>query len=353
MKLFCPGPVNVSENVINSISNIQIGHRSKDFEDLFKNIKANILKLSKADSSYDCVILSSSGSSANESVIASLFTSKDKILILSNGSFGERIAKMVNSYKLNYHILTTEWGSDLNLENLQKHLQANSYDYLFVSHDETSSGLLNPITELGLMCKQYNIKFFVDCVSSLASDEVDIQKQNISIMTAVSGKALGGLPGASIVVMKKYLFDKTMVNKVQSSYLNLANYYDFSINKNQTPNTPNITSFISLDVALKECVKTSKQPRYIECSNYLRDEFELLNIAFVIERFKMSNTVTTIILPKEIPAKKMYDKLYQNGFTTYLTRGVFEEMNCLQVCVMGEIYLEDCKKFIEVFKSLL
>ncbi len=67
----------------------------------------------------------------------------------------------------------------------------------------------------------------------------------------------------------------------------------------------------------------------------------------------MSNTVTTIKLPKTVEAKDIYDKLYNLGYTTYLTRGVFSESNCIQICVMGEIYLEDCKAFIKDFKSII
>ncbi len=353
MKLFCPGPVMVSDNVKNAMINTTIGHRSIEFENLFKNIKKNILKFTNAPATFDTVILSSSGSSANEAVIASLFTKQDKILILSNGSFGERINKMMDTYKLNHSIIKNDWGQVFDFDEIDNHLKINSYDYIFISHDETSSGLLNPIEELGKLCKKYNIELFVDCVSSIASDEVDILKQNISILTAVSGKAIGGVPGASFIVMKKELFEKTTQNEINNYYLNLASYYKFSTEKNQTPNTPNITNFLALNTALEECIKEDKSTRYKQCSNYLRDEFEKLNISFVIDRALMANTVTTIILPKERQAKDIYDKLYNLGYTTYLTRGVFSDSNCIQICVMGEIYLEDCIEFIKDFKSIL
>ncbi len=353
MKLFCPGPVMISNEVRDAITSTVIGHRSTEFENLYKRIKKNTLKLTHANSSYDAIIMSSSGSSANEAVISSLFTREDKILILSNGSFGERIEEMMKLYKLNYQIVKNEWGTDFDLDSINQMLTNTKFDYLFVSHDETSSGLLNPLTEIGKLCKTHNIEMFVDCVSSLASDYVDVNKQNISILTSVSGKAIGAIPGASIVVMKKELFEKTKNNSPKSFYLDLSKYYEFSVNKNQTPNTPNITSFVALDIALIECIEKDKHINYLNCSNYLRDSFEKMNLGFVIDRSKMSNTVTTIILPKTIPAKEVYDKLYKNGYTTYLTRGIYSDLNCIQVCVMGEITLNDCKDFIKTLKLIL
>ncbi|MFV0424591.1 MAG: pyridoxal-phosphate-dependent aminotransferase family protein [Bacilli bacterium] len=353
MKLFCPGPVMISDKVKTAMINTTIGHRSRDFETIFNRIKANILKISNAPSSYETVILSSSGSSANEAVIASLFNKNDKILILSNGSFGERIAKMMHNYCLDFHVIKNNWGEPFDITKLSTHLKTHHYDYLFVSHDETSSGLLNPIDKIGTLCKTHDINMFVDCVSSFISDEVNIIEQNIAIMTGVSGKAIGAIPGASFIVMKKDLFEKTLENNICSSYLNIANYYKFSQEKSQTPNTPNITSFIALDIALIECINDNKQKRYITCSNYLRDEFEAMNIQFLIDRSLMSNTVTTIILPKHFSAQTVYDMLYNKGYTTYLTRGVFQDKNCLQICVMGEIYLEDCIEFIKEFKNII
>ncbi len=352
MKLFCPGPVMISDSVKQAMVNTTMGHRNIEFETMFKRIKTNLLKFTNAPQNFDTVILSSSGSSANEAVIASLFTKTDKILILSNGSFGERIAKMMSAYELSYDIIKNSWGEVFDLEKVEKQLE-NNYDYLFISHDETSSGLLNPIEDIGKLCKKHGTRFFVDCVSSIASDEVDMTKQNISVLTGVSGKAIGAVPGASFIIMSETLFEKTVENNIPAFYLNIATYYKFSKEQNQTPNTPNITNFIALDVALDECIKQNKAKRYLECSNYLRDQFEKMNIDFIIDRSLMSNTVTTIKLPDTHNAQDVYDKLYNLEYTTYLTRGIFSEMNCIQICVMGEIYLDDCKSFIKDFREVM
>lgn len=353
MKLFCPGPVMMSENVSNALIKNNIGHRSVEFEEMFKRIKENILTLTSASSHYETVIMSSSGSCANEAVIASLFTKDDRILVLSNGSFGERISNLMDSYNLYFHTIYNDWGVPFKREELVKHLNDNDYDYLFISHDETSCGLINNLKELGSLCKEHSIEFFVDCVSSLGSDEVDIQLQNISILTSVSGKAIGAVPGASFVVMKDSLFRKMEENNITSSYLNLYKYYKFSKEKNQSPNTPNINNFQALDAALIECINDSKSKRYLECSNYLRDQFERMNIEFIIDRSLMSNSVTTIKIPKQYDVVDVYNKLYEKGFTTYLTRGIFHQQNCLQICVMGEIFLEDCESLIVAFKDII
>ncbi len=350
MKLFCPGPVMVSDQVKKAITKCEIGHRSSTFEKLYNDIRNKILRLASADSSYDTVVLSASGSAVNEAVVASVFKSTDNILVVSNGVFGERVEAILNTYNLNFDIYSETWGEEINLLKLEEMLQVKQYDYLFITHHETSVGMINPIEKIGNLCQKYNIKFFVDAVSSFGGEEIDVVSQNIDIMTSVSGKCVGGVPGASFVVMKKQIFNEIKENNVSNIYLNLNNYYKFA-KKNQTPNTPNIVAFQSLNVALDECISNPKQITYKINSDYLRNQLEAMGITLLIDREKMSNTVTTFILPQECDMVKIYQALESKGYILYLTKGKLQELGAMQVAVMGNIAVDDCKDLINILRK--
>lgn len=346
MKLFCPGPVMISENVKKSLVSSEIGHRSRAFEELFLNLKQRVLKLSCASSNYDTVFISASGSAINESVIASVFTKNDKLLVLSNGLFGERIAELLETYSINFDIYNQSYGKHFDYEKIIKKLSNNNYSYVFLTHHETSCGMLNNIHEIGMICKKFNVKLFVDAVSSFGAEKIDLCKDNIAIMTSVSGKCVGSTPGASFVVMKKTIFEN-MCDNVSFKYLSLKKYYEFSKKKNQTPNTPSVAVFNALNTAFDECISTFKGTLYLQLSNYLRDELEKLGYKFLIDRNLMSSTVTSIIASKDL-----YDYLYDLGFVTYLGNSEFYNCEFIQITVMGNITKNDCVNLVSALKNI-
>ncbi len=346
MKLFCPGPVMLSKSVKKALSECEIGHRSKLFEELFIKLKKELLSLANASSEYDVVCLSASGSAANEAVIASVFNRNDKILVLSNGVFGNRIKMLMNIYNLDFDVFEVPYGNNFNTEEIEKLLKTNKYSYLFFTHHETSCGMINDIKRISLLCYKFNVKVFIDAVSSFGCEDIDLTNDNIDIMTSVSGKCIGSTPGVSYVFIKKTIY-QNLNKQVSNSYLDLSKYYKFSINKNQTPNTPNVSAFNALSSALEEYKDEFKGKRYLVLSNYIRDELETLGVEFLIPRELMSRCVTSIVASKEV-----YLKLYENGFVTYLGDSNYFNKPVLQICTMGNLTMDDCKDFIKSFKEI-
>ncbi len=346
MKLFCPGPVMVSKNVKKSLMECEIGHRSPMFEELYQNIKTNILSLAQANDDYDVVCLSASGSAANEAVIASVFSKNDHILILSNGVFGNRVKTLMEIYSLNFDVYDKSYGEVFNPQEIDTILKQGNYSYVFFTHHETSCGMINEISPISEVCKRHGVRLFIDAVSSFGAEKLDVAFDNIDIITSVSGKCIGATPGVSYIIMKKQIF-ANLNESVNNSYLNLNKYYDFSINKNQTPNTPNVSAFNALNTALSEYNDEFKGQRYLALSNYLRDELERLGVEFLIPRELMSSCVTSIIAPKEL-----YQQLYDNGYITYLGDSRYYDKSIIQITVMGDLSMQDCTEFIQVFSQL-
>ncbi len=236
--LFCPGPVNIAANVKDAVQN-EIGHRESEFSQLLGNINSKLLELYEIRDTkeYHPVVITGSGTAVNEAVLSSL-PGDLHILVLSNGEFGERLYDISKIHNKNTKILKFDWAENLDLERIEKYIKRNRVDVVAMVHHETSTGMLNPLEKVGLITKKYNKMFFVDSISSAGAEKIDLEKANVAFCTGTAGKAIGSLPGVAFVIGKKEEFEKLKDVPAKTAYLNLYNFYRYSTQFSQTPNTP-------------------------------------------------------------------------------------------------------------------
>jgi len=190
--LFTPGPVNVAENVRAAICKEDICHREIDFDHLLRSIETKLLKLFQINNSadYRAVVITGSGTAANESILSSIVGDKN-ILILSNGEFGERLYNISKIHNTNTFLLESAWGEALNLKKVDVYLKQYDIDIVMMVHHETSSGMLNPLQEIGELAKANGAMLVVDCVSSAGAEVIDMEKCHIAFCSSSSSKAIG------------------------------------------------------------------------------------------------------------------------------------------------------------------
>lgn len=358
-KLFSPGPIMVKENVRAALAHYDICHRSPEFEELFARATTKINKLFKADDSYRSMIISGSGTSSNETVLSSIFNEGEKVLLIRNGEFGGRLLEIIEKYNIPLIDCEFEWAEYPDLKKIEK-LIASEPDVKVVTmvFHETSTGMINPIKEVGALCKKYNKWFSVDCVSAAAGELIDVVDMNITFATSVGGKCLGAYPGSAYICAKKEALDTLTYEMGKNVYLNLAKHYKMAKEKNQTPNTPNVNLFWALDVALDNALADggveARVARYKECSSMLRMGMKELGLKQLLnEDKKMATTVTSVFLPEGKELKKFIADMDTAGYTVYAGKGKYEAMGMFQVANMGEIYPEDCREFLKVLKDVL
>lgn len=358
--LFSPGPVMVEECVREAQCHYDICHRSKEFEALFANIQKNILRLFRADETYFPVVVSGSGTSANETVLSSVFKNKDEaVFLISNGEFGGRLEQIIDKYGIKKIKPSFEWNEYPNLDIIEKALKENEdIKVIACVYHETSTGMINPIGEIGALAKKYNKIFYVDAVSAAAGEDINVVKQNIDIITSVAGKCLGGFPGSAYICAKEAVLADIKEEDCKNIYLNLAKHYAMAKKCCQTPNTPNVTDFFALDKALERLLDVegleNRITRYKSNAAFLRSEFKKMGLKFLIEdENKMSNTVTSVFVPDGVDVKKFVADMEESGYVVYPGKGKYLEQGLFQVANMGTITKDDCIKFIEVLKTNL
>ncbi len=197
---FYPGPVELSDSVQKTFLEKPISHRSHEFSVQLASVKKKLGKLSGAKYTH---MLVGSGTLANEAMIAQLKVLEEDGLVLTNGAFGERLEKQVLRWDIAFDALNWEWGQAFDLAVVEEKLKTGNYCWLLMTHGESSTGMLNPLDEISILCKKYNVLLCVDCISSFGA--LPFSLQNVYLATAVSGKAIGSISGLS------FLFSNTPI----------------------------------------------------------------------------------------------------------------------------------------------
>ena len=201
--LFAPGPVMTTERVKEAMTIPDLCHRGSVFEALLFNLRQKLVRLYGGDNTYSAIILSGSGTAANESVFSSVLSSEDELLVLTNGEFGERLANIAGIYDIPTHVLNFGWGHPVVLEEIPRALEKHpAVSMVAMVYHETSTSMINPIAEVAKIVKQHRKVFFVDAISAIAGENLQVAAQNIDFCTGSANKAIGGMPGLSFVCFR-------------------------------------------------------------------------------------------------------------------------------------------------------
>lgn len=355
--LFCPGPVNVAQNVWQAVHN-HMGHREVEFSELMLQLNKKILDVFevKHQTKYQSLIITGSGTAANETVLSSIGKNKH-VLVITNGEFGERLYNISQLHNRNTHKIMFHWAEPIDSMKVEKYLQTHAVDFVVMTHHETSTGMLNPVAAIGKLTKKYNTRFFVDTISSATAEKVDIEKWNITFCTTASGKAIGALPGIGIIIGEKQAFEslKDMPRKIM--YLNLYCLYQYAKTLNQTPNTPAVHLLSALDQALANVLTrgiAARRNDITEKAFILRNGMKRLGFRFLLDEYgqdTMSSVLTTVLLPSYLTGDVLRQKLKERRIVIYNGKGPLLD-KVFQVANIGELTNHDLMYFLHMIEQI-
>jgi len=354
--MFTPGPVNIVRNVKKALCSDDIGHREVEFDNLHKSVENKLLKLFqlKDDAGYRAVVITGSGTAANEAMLSSV-VGDQHVLILSNGEFGDRLHATSKIHNKNTHLLQVPWGEEFDLPSIGAYLRQHPIGVVAMVHHETSSGMLNPLNEIGALSKAKGAIFMVDCVSSAGAEDIELQACNISFCSSSSSKAIGSHPGLSFVIGKAIEFEKLEHLPAKTTYLNLATFYRFLKTRSQTPNTPAVPLFFALEQSLTNILHEGVSKRFAAIrlkAQLLRDGMSRLGLKFLIDQKDMCSVLTAVHLPAHIDIKIFRQKLRARTIIIYEGKGCFQN-RVFQVGNIGELTHDDIDYFLESLRSVL
>jgi 2-aminoethylphosphonate-pyruvate transaminase len=356
--LMSPGPVMISENTRNALLHPDICHREEEFSEVLTKIRFNLLRLYGVtnDLKYSCMVLTGSGSAANEAVLSSLAPKVKKTLTITNGEFGERLALIADRHMIKKIVLRYDWGKSIRPDDVEKILVENpDVDLVCMVHHETSTSMLNPIHSIGEITFRFGKLFFVDAVSSLGAEPVEVERNHISFCSSAPNKAIAAPPGLSFVCGERKELEKLRGLPARVSYLDLFKHYEYEEELLQTPNTPAVHLFFALDAALNEILSEDQEQRiirYQKLASLLRTGMKKLGLSFYISEELMPNVLTTVNLPEGIDAQTFHDALREKGYIIYPGKGKLKD-KVFQVANMGAVSEKDINGFLHSLKIVL
>ena len=251
LMLMIPGPTPVPEQVLLAMAKHPIGHRTADFSNIIAEVTQGLKWLHQTSS--DVLILTASGTGAMEAGIINFLSPGDRVLVGSNGKFGERWAEVCEAYGLTVDRITAEWGKALDPEAFRQQLEADrdrTIKGVIVTHSETSTGVLNDLETINRHVKAHGALIMVDAVTSLGAAHLPMDEWGLDVVASGSQKGYMLPPGLGFVAVSPKAWEAYSQAKLPKFYLDLGKYRKNAA-KNSHPFTPPVNMFFGLQVALK------------------------------------------------------------------------------------------------------
>jgi len=347
-KLFIPGPVDVRPEILEAMGTPMIGHRTKDASALGESV---CKKLQKVFFTENPILLSTtSGSGLMEGSIRSL-TAK-RAVVFSVGAFGNRWAKMAKANNVPVDKVEAEWGQPTLPEIVDEYLSTGKYDVFTITHNETSTGVMNPIEEIAEVRKKYpDVLWLVDAVSSAAGVKIEVDKLGVDVCITSTQKALGLPPGLSVCTISEKALAQGRTVENRGLYLDLIEIYDYMQKKPyQYPSTPSLSHYYALDKQLDYILDVegleNRFARHLEMAKITRawgnEHFE----QFAAKGYE-SNTLTTIKNTKGISVADLNKRIGELGYMISNGYGDLKEKT-FRIAHMADRTVDVLKELLDV-----
>ncbi|KKL75723.1 hypothetical protein LCGC14_2052040 [marine sediment metagenome] len=348
-----PGPVPVHPRVQQAMNKPMLGHRSPEFRELY----VNTVTLCKRylQTRYDLFILTGSGTVAVEAAVAN-FVDQDRpqqFTCFINGKFSERLAEIAEKFGANVNRCVVEWGTAITKKFVEECLSKYPETFMvLVCHNETSTGVLNPIEEISAVCRKHNVLFLSDSITSVGGVYVCPDSQDIDIMVTGSQKCIAAAPGLSIITISPKAWQR-LPTKRHTYYSDLEIYKANGL-KGFTPWTPAITLMYGLEEALimmLEETEPKRSQRHAHCANLLRIGINALGLE-ILAKNHYSPLVTAIKTPDSITAGSLREEMAKLDVIVAAGQS-FLEGRYIRIATIGVVCERDVLTTIAVLEIAL
>ncbi|AXU50794.1 pyridoxal-phosphate-dependent aminotransferase family protein [Clostridioides difficile] len=336
---YAPGPTETRENVrlarAEKTTNPDI---DIDFVEFYKKTCEKFGNI--IGTKNDVYILSGEGILGLEAACASLTEKGDRVLVIDNGIYGEGFKDFVTMYGGEYVLFSSEYTKSIDIDELKAFLDKDSnFKYATVVHCDTPTGVLNDVSKICPLLKEYGILTVVDSVAGMVGERLSVDESKIDIILGGSQKAISAPAGLTIVGISQDAKNciKNRKTDVIGFYCNL-NIWEGYYEKKYFPYTMPISDIMGLDKALDNILEEGIENvlnRHEKIAYSVRKSIEEYGLELFLEE-GYSNTVTAIKVPESIGALKLTDYMLKN-YNTLVATSLNQYMNTiLRIGHMGE-----------------
>lgn len=356
-KLFIPGPTEVREEILKELSNPMIGHRTPEFQELFKSIKPGLKEIFNTNN--DVLISTSTGSGFWESSIRCCVN--NKVLHAVNGAFSKKWSILSEDCGREVTRIEFEPGNPVDPEVLDKALSEDNYEAFCMVHNETSTGTATDLTKIAQIMKKHpEVLWFVDAVSSVGGMPVDVDKHGIDFCLASGQKALAVPPGIAVASVSERCYKKAETVKGKGYYfdiLKLKKMYD----KDMTTYTPSIPHLYALKKQMERIKEEGIENRYKrqkEMGEYVRAWAKNLGLEMFSKEGCHSDTISCMRNTKGIDMNQVKADMAKKGYS--IDAG-YRKMNAMlqeqgkpttfRIAHMGDLILDEIKELTKELEN--
>lgn len=356
--LLNPGPATTTDTVKLAQLAPDICPREKEFAALMAELRRELVRVVHGEpQKYAAVLFCGSGTICMDVCLNSLLPEGKKALIIENGAYSARAAEICRSYGLPYISLKFPHDQRPDLEAVEGTLRGDpDIALVYATHNETGSGLLNPVRELGALAHTYGAVMVADTTSTYAMRPISIEEENLDFCMASAQKGLMAMTGLSFVIGRRDLIEASRQFPRRSYYCNLSRQYDCFERTGEMEFTPPVQTVYAAVQAMKEYRAEGEQAkwaRHTRVFNAIWAGLEAMGFRETVRREWQAGLVAAVRSPDDPnwDFEKVHDYCYARGFTIY--PGKAGMAGTFRLCALGAIDTPDIQNFFTVFRGAL
>jgi aspartate aminotransferase-like enzyme len=303
-----PGPTMVSPRVLKAMSKSIVNHRSAIFGEILNDTNEMMSEVFQTENkSY---LITGSGTAAMEAALGNVIEKGDKVLNIVGGKFGERFMQITETHQGIPVELEVEWGHAANPDDIRYILEEEEdIKAVTMVHNETSTGVANPIEEVGKILKDYDALYVVDTVSSLGGADVQVDDFGIDMCVTGSQKCLAAPPGMAAITLNDVAWNVVDKTESKTYYLDMKSYRKSGDKKvPETPYTPSVSLMYAMNEALNIIMEEGLEARikrHEQAAKATINGVKAMGLELFAKEDVSSTTVTAIDIPDGMTDKNL------------------------------------------------
>ena len=315
-----PGPTTVPPEILAEMARPMINHRGPEFAAIMHRVTARLQYFFQTVAPV--LTYPASGTGGQESAVANLFSPGDHVAAISIGAFGNRLAKIAETYGLNVTRIEFPWGQAADPQVVADRLTSlSSFKGVLVTHNETSTGVTNDIETLARVIRGVapDTLIAVDAVSSLGCVPLEMDAWDLDVVFTGSQKGWMIPPGLMMIAPGPRALAANKTAKLPRFYFDWATTLK-RFEAGQHPTTPPVSLFYALDLALEKMLDEGREAifeRHRRIGNYVRWRAKAMGLQLLADHDYASNTVTAVLMPEGIDTKALLKVLREQDHVVF------------------------------------
>ena len=354
--LLTPGPLTTSKSV-KEVMVHDWGSRDATFLKINRSVLDSLPQIAHAADDFVTVPVQGSGTFAVEAMLTSFVPPKGKVLLLVNGAYGQRAKKILDIARRKSIVHETPEDTPPDLGKVEAILKkSKAITHIFVVHCETTSGIVNPIEEIGRLAKKYEKIYLVDSMSAFGALPLDANKIHADAIAASSNKCIEGVPGLGFVLARKSVI-QTLKGNATTLVLDLHDQWQNFEKTGQYRFTPPIHVIVSFHQALTEFFEEGGQSgrggRYSENCKTLVEGMRELGFKTLLPDHLQAPIIITFHMPtnENFVFQTFYDGLKDRGYVIY--PGKLTVADSFRIGCIGRLYPKDMRSAVAAVRDVL